>query len=617
MHQTGQHARFESPHAIAIRPVRGPLDLAVVISEDGGGLNLQLWHGGSMELQSVAFDQVTHETSLTTDGRYVLAIDDRDGSEIGHLHAFPIGPGEPVDLTPGRAPYTIRGLDSGSDGRTVLLTGADDDGFFGLLTDVEDPDRCRTIFRSPNEAWSGSLSADLALAVFETTDHNPGVRRFAATVVDTRTGSIVATLSDGPEGPVRPVRFSQMAGDPRLLASTERTGFARPVVWDPTSGHRVDVELADLVGDVLPVDWHSPSGRLLLVHVEDGIHRVLEHDLRTGSTRPVAHPPGAYVEPDVAGVFTTVWHSYYTHEGVCRLVRGTWERPLEILEVRRDAAPAVVLPAADVPPGAPFMSHMVASRDGTRVQLWLGLPPEGTERRGTVLWVHGGPNLVTCDRYDPGAQAWIDDGWAYAALNYRGGVTAGREFREKYWGRVGEGELEDIEAALDWLEREGHATPGTTFITGESYGGFLTLLALGRLPGRFAGGFAHVAQADWIAAYPDMNPALQAAWRGFIGAALEDDPERWRRASPITYVSSVREPVWLNQGAFDTRTPPRQALRYAQALREAGGDVVIEMFDGGHMPSGLATRAHDHARMLELAERALRGERWSEAEPAL
>lgn len=611
MPDTPSSVRLRSPYPVVIRPVRGALDIAVIVLQDLDGWSLAIWQAAAREVQRVDFDQTTWSTSLTTDGRYVLAIDDREGSELGHLHAFPIGRGRPIDLTPGRPEYTIRGLDCGLDGRTVLVTGVDADGFFLLRTDITDPSSGRELFRSANEAWSGSLSADGRLVALETTDHNPGVRRFAVTVLDSATGDVVGTLSDGAEGPVRPVRFSQIEGDTRLLASTEVSGYARPVVWDALSQERVDIALPELVGDVLPLDWHSPSGRLLLVHVEDGIHRVLEHDLRTGVTTPVVHPPGSYVEPDVADVFTSVWTSYYTHEGVLRLVHGSWSQPLRVLETRGAAAPSVVLEPPAVPPSATFESCMVTSHDGTRVQLWVGLPEDPTARRGTILEVHGGPNLVTCDRYDAGPQSWIDDGWVYASLNYRGSVTFGREFREKYWGRVGEGEIEDIAAAADWLESNGLADPGSLFITGASYGGFLTLLAMGRLPGRFAGGFAHEAQADWIAAYPDMNPALQAAWRGFIGADPDEDADRWHRASPIAYVSAVRAPVWLNQGAFDTRTPPEQARGYAEALRAAGGDVVIEFFPGGHVPGGLAAVAHDRERMTELAAKATRGERWS------
>lgn len=603
--------RLRSPYPIVIRAVRGPADLAVVISQDTAGLTVALWHGQARTLQPLAFDHATYATTVTPDGRHVLDLDDPTGSEVGHLHAFPVDGGDAVDLTPHVGAYTIRGIDCATDGRTVLVTGADESGFFVLVTSIESPETSRVIFHSPNESWSGILSADAAMVALETTDHNPGVRRFAVTVLDTATGDRLATLSDGPVGPIRPVRFAQQPGDSRLLACTEASGFARPVIWDPVSGTRTDIPLPDLAGDVVPLDWHSATGRVLLVHVDDGIHRLLEHDLASGTTSGLDHPPGAYFEPDTGSEFPVIWASYYAPDGARRLVRSRWDVPLHILESRGTEAPVVALPPAAVPLATEFTSRMISSRDGTRVQLWVGLPDDASPRRGTILEVHGGPNLATVDRYDALAQAWIDDGWAYAALNYRGSVTFGREFREKYWGRVGEGELDDIAAAFQWLEHQGLASRESLFITGASYGGFLTLLALGRLPGVFAGGLAHVAQADWIVAYPDMHPALQAAWRGFIGSDPQVDPESWRRASPISYVDDVQAPVWLNQGAFDTRTPPKQAQAYADALRERGKDVRLDFFPGGHMPGGLAALAHDYAVMADLAERALDGRPWS------
>lgn len=607
--------RLTVPHTTSVRAVRGPLDLEVILRQEESGLSLWVLRGGNGAPELTPFDHATLATTLTPDGAYILELDDETGSELGHLHAFPIDGGAGRDLTPERDTYTIRGIDCALDSRSVLITGADESGFFAMLTSIDAPGAGRVIFQSPYEAWSGLLSADASLASIDTTDHNPGIRRFAVTVVSTATGDVVSTLSDGPSGPVRAVRFAQEHGDHRLLAYSEKSGFARPLVWDPISGERVDIPLGDLVGDVIPLDWHSPTGKVLLVHVDRGVHRVLEHDLSTSTTTAFQHPPGAYFEPDVGSEFPLIWASHYAHDGALRLVRSTWATPIHILETRDRTSLSVSLPADDVPPGVTFESHDVVSRDGTVLQLWVGVPADVANARGTILEVHGGPNLVTVDRYDPMAQSWIDDGWIYASLNYRGSVTFGRDFREKYWGRVGEGEIEDIGAAVDWLEAQGLAKPGSIFITGPSYGGYLTLLALGKIPDRFAGGLAHVAQADWVSAYADMNPALQAAWRGFIGSDPSAGLEPWRRASPITYVTSVRAPAWLNQGMFDTRTPPQQAQHYADALRECGGDVVLDWFPSGHLPTGLVSMRRDYLRMTQLTGRALKGERWDQAPP--
>ena len=615
MYDTQATQRFHAPYPIVIRGIKGDLDLAVVIMQDHAGLSLSLWHGQNQQLSPVDFANVSFATTITPDGQFILDLDDPTGSELGHLHAFPIAGGPAIDLTPHKGAYTIRGIDTSLDGKSILITGADDSGFFVIMTPIHNPHHACTLFASPNEAWSGILSADATLVAVETTDHNPGIRRFAISVIDVTTSTVIAVLSDGPLGPVRPVRFAQTAGDMRLLAYTEASGFARPLIWDPRSGDRIDIPLPALHGDVIPLDWHSASGLILLVHIAEGIHQLYEHDLTTGITHKLAHPSGSYFEPDVGAEAPMIWSSYYTHTGTKRLTHSSWDVPLHLLESVQREPPRTVMAPHPVPSATPFTSHQITSRDGTNLQLWVGVPANRDTIRGTIIDLHGGPNLVTVDRYDALAQSWIDAGWIFASLNYRGSVTNGRAFREQYWRNVGVGEIDDIQAAIDWLTLRHPAQKDTFFITGASYGGFLTLLALAKLPDRFRGGFAHVALCDWVVAYQQMNPAIQAAWRCFMGSDPANDSTPWQKASPITYVASVRAPVWLNQGLYDSRTPPKQASHYAEALKAQGGDVRLDWFAGGHMPGGLAGMHNDFQKMHMLASRALQGQRWDEIEP--
>ena len=604
-------ARFFAPHPVAFRPVQGSTDLALVIVQGLSGIGGYVWHGGTGERTAVVAADVAWGATLTPDGRHIVQLDDPDGSEVGHLHAIPIGGGRSRDLTPGFGWYVVRGVDIAADGSVVLATLVDGSGFALWLLDLVGDARPRRLFLSPNEAWYGILSADARLAAIDTTDHNPGVRRFAVSVVDTTRGEVLASLSDGPLAPVHRIRFSGRAGDPRLLVETERSGFARPCLWDPLTGARLDIDLPDLKGDVLALDWDVERERLLLLHVDGGVHRLLEHHLDTGDTVTLDLPPGAYAEPDVGDVHPMVFASHYAPDGTLRLLRSRWNEPLHELERREaDDKLQVRLEPAPVPAGRVFTSNLVTSRDGTAVQLWFAAPAGDGPVHGTVLAFHGGPNLAVVDKYDPSAQAWLDQGFAYAVLNFRGSVTFGRAFREGFWGSLGDHEIQDVEAALGWLRGQGFADPTTTFATGASYGGLMTLLCLGRLPDAFAGGLAHVALADWALAYAGMNPALQAAWRGFLGGTPETAPERFRRASPIGWVDAVRAPVWLNQGRHDTRTPPGQAQAYADALRAAGGDVLIEWFEGGHTIPGLDRTLADQQRMFELVDRRLRGLRW-------
>lgn len=595
--------RFAVPHLLTVRPAPGAADIALVVENHPEGARGRIWRAPQAPSGLLDVD-VTMNAIVTADGRWIVDLDDGGGSEVGCLVAVSVDGTERVELTPGRAPYVLRGLELSVDGTRLVATLVDDDGFHVAVIPAAPWGEPRIVYSDPVEAWYGLISPDGSLVSVDTTDHNPGVRRPRVTVVDGETGEPVAVLDDLPQGPVRAVRFSSIAGDDRLLATTERSGFSRPIIWHVRTGERRDFDLPDLAGEVLPLDWHAPTGRVLALHTADGIQRLIELDEADGSLRTVLES-GSFAEPDVANLHPYYWASYYSPDGAVRALRSRWDVPLHVTEVAPDGTQTVLIAPAPVPPGRELTSTMIASAGGTRVQLWSARP-DG-EPRGTVLAIHGGPNLVTVDRYDPSAQAWLESGFAYASLNYRGSVTFGRAFREEFWGAGGDREIEDVVAAVGWLRAQGLADPSSTFITGASYGGHMTLLSVGRLPQLFAGGLAHVAVADWSATIEAMNPAVRTVWSSWV------PPELVGRFSAISYLDDVRASVWINQGSIDTRTPVVAVQRYVDELHARGGDVVLEIFEGGHEPSGSAAVARDQRRMHQLALRTLAGERWDAA----
>lgn len=604
---------FKVPFLLTVRPVPGGEGLALVVENGLNSAVGRIWDGNSAAGLSEPLPvPAGMGAALTPDGRWVVDLDDNGGSEVGHLWARSVDGREAIDLTPDRPSYVLRGLEPSADGSVLVATVVDDDGFHVLAIPMQPWGSARVVYSSPHEAWYGHVSADGTLVSVDTTSHNPNVRRPAVTVIDAETTEQLAVLNDLPDGPIRAVRFSPELGDPRLLVATERSGFARPCIWNPFTDERQDFDLAELAGEVMPLDWHPATKTVLAVHVDGGIQRLLLCHEDTSAAEVVSEGLGSYADPDVADIYPYYSNSYLNPDGSVAAVSSTWDTPLHVTRIDKGTV-TEVLPPAPVPPGRRLSSQLIESKDGTRVQLWCARP-DG-ESRGTLLYIHGGPNLVAVDGYSPEAQFWLAAGFTYAAVNYRGSVMFGRDFREGFWGVAGDRELEDIEAAVGWLRAQGFAEPKTTFITGPSYGGHLTLLSVGRLPDLFVGGLAHVAMADWRAAWEDMNPALRGAWTAFLGGTPDQVPELLKRYSAVNFVEDVKASVWLNQGARDTRTPANQAQRYADLLRAAGGDVLIDWFDAGHEPTGLNGVAEGQLRMLELVERTLAGLQWASDKP--
>ena len=76
----------------------------------------------------------------------------------------------------------------------------------------------------------------------------------------------------------------------------------------------------------------------------------------------------------------------------------------------------------------------------------------------------------------------MDHGFAFLTINYHGSTTFGKAFEKSILGQLGELEVQDMAAAYRWLVESRIAQPDAIFLTGKSYGGYLTLLGLGRRP---------------------------------------------------------------------------------------------------------------------------------------
>ncbi len=534
---------------------------------------------------------------LAPNGRYVYYLADRQGDEMGHLVRVPFQGGDPVDLTPDLPAYTSWGCSISRRGNRLAFTAATRGRHELYALDLGPGDavgaprslhKSRDAFGVPAVCTDGTLVAVSSTA--RTGKRQPGILAFEA-----ETGRQVAELWDGPDTSLWPLFFVWRAGDECLLVSTNKSGVYRPAIWRVRSGKRLDLSLADLDGDVYAMDWTTVGNRLLLSQFHRAVQRLYVYHLDDGTLTPLDHPGGAFRAAAFrsrAEEIRAAWQDG-THPGrVIALDSTTGKYRQTILE------------AGTVPPSRPWRSVSYPSSDGREIQGWLAVP-EGTGPFPAILAMHGGPNAVVQDEFDPGSQAWLDHGFAVLTVNYRGSSTFGRAFEEQIWGHPGDWELEDIVAARAWLVSQGIARPDRILLTGRSYGGYLTLLALGKRPTLWAGGMAQVAVADFTLMDEDASESIRAWQHTMLGGTPQEKPDLYRACSPMTYAEQVRAPILLIQGRHDTRTPARQAEAYVERMRALGKAIEVHWFEAGHLRADTARNIDHMERMLRFAARVL------------
>ena len=141
---------------------------------------------------------------------------------------------------------------------------------------------------------------------------------------------------------------------------------------------------------------------------------------------------------------------------------------------------------------------------------------------------------------------------------------------------MGGGDLKDVIAAKQFLVRSGYTDPKRVGIFGGSYGGFMSLMAIGKAPDEFAAAVQLFGIINWRTMYRDMDEVLKAYLRSLMGTP-EDNPEGYDRASPLTYIANAKAPLLSLQGENDIRVPRGQAQEVNDILK-AKGNIVETVF---------------------------------------
>ncbi|MEO7125801.1 MAG: alpha/beta fold hydrolase, partial [Nakamurella sp.] len=208
----------------------------------------------------------------------------------------------------------------------------------------------------------------------------------------------------------------------------------------------------------------------------------------------------------------------------------------------------------------------------------------------TVFMIHGGPAAADDDSFDALRATYLDAGIAVCQVNYRGSTGYGSEWRDALTARVGHTELSDISAVQDYLTVRGLIDPARCAIAGHSWGGFLTLLALGAQPSRWACGVAGVPVADYVAAYADEMEPMRAYDRALFGGSPSERPLAYEDSSPLSLAAYVEAPVLILAGENDPRCPIRQIDNYLEKVTKLGKDFTVYRFSSGHGSMVVAER---------------------------
>jgi dipeptidyl aminopeptidase/acylaminoacyl peptidase len=230
-----------------------------------------------------------------------------------------------------------------------------------------------------------------------------------------------------------------------------------------------------------------------------------------------------------------------------------------------------------------------ASADGSEVEAWIMRPAGFTEgeRYPTLVNVHGGPFTQYGNRLFDEFQLQVGACYAVVYSNPRGSSgyseAWGRAIRGPKasddpgsgWGGV---DYEDVMAVSEEAVRRFPFVDGKRLgILGGSYGGYMTSWAIGHTD-RFKAAVSERACNNLLTMEHTSDYA--GTFHAEIGVRHLDDPDEYRRMSPVTYVREMTTPLLIIHSENDLRCSIEQAEELFVALRMLGRTPEFLRFPG-------------------------------------
>jgi dipeptidyl aminopeptidase/acylaminoacyl peptidase len=186
-------------------------------------------------------------------------------------------------------------------------------------------------------------------------------------------------------------------------------------------------------------------------------------------------------------------------------------------------------------------------------------------------------------------------GYTVLDLDYRGSAGHGRDWRTAIYRHMGGRDLDDQVDAARWLVREMGVDSSRIGIYGGSYGGFITLMAMFTKPGVFAAAALRPV-TDWA----HYNHPYTAN----ILNEPQDDPEAYRRSSPLYFAAGLKKPLLIAHGMVDSNVLFQDTVRLVQRLIDGkdGWEAAIPVEPHGFLRAD--SWRDEYRRLLRLFETA-------------
>ena len=554
----------------------------IVFTSDIAG-RFNLWKvsaSGGWPIQLTQSDERQYNAAWSPDGKWIVYQQDHAGDELWDLYAVPSDGGQIVNLTNTPA---IREENPrwSHDGRTIALNYKPKDGSqydIALLDWSTRKVQLLTHEQQPGYSWNVAAWSSDDKTIYAGRV-NPPFTDADVYRIDVATGKMENLTAH--EGTIRYLGSSLSPDDKTLLLSSDAKGGYMNVALLDVAARKV-TWVTDLKWETFAGDFSPDGKRYSYIVNEDGVIDAYLVDRSTNRAEKVDLPHGLNAFSGNPNEFAPQSDRVIVSHEASNQPSDLW-----VYNVRTRHADQLTFTAIASLRATPLPPSQIVhykSFDGKIITalLWV---PFNLKRDGSnpaIVLPHGGPTGQMVDYWNTDVAALASRGYVCIAPNPRGSTGYGLDFQKANFQDLGGGDLKDEIAGVDFLKGTGFVDPKKVGIYGGSYGGFMTLMAIGRTPDIWAAAVDEYGIINWSTMLKSSDPSLNEYLKALLG-----DPEQNRKVyeedSPITYIRSEKAPLLVLQGDNDPRVPKEEAQQVVDILKKEGRVVDVHYYpDEGH-----------------------------------
>jgi dipeptidyl aminopeptidase/acylaminoacyl peptidase len=560
---------------------------------------------GGWPLQLVQSNQRQYGAAWSPDGKWIAYQQDLDGNELWDVFVVASDGGDPVNLT--NTPNVREESPRWSPGgKAIALNIKDKTATSYDLATLDFATRQvknLTHEQDPNRSWASVAWSPDGRTLYATR-YEISFQDSDVYAVDVATGK--QTNLTPHRGKVLTFASSLSPdGKTLLVTSNEHGGYQNVALLDIAT-HKLHWA-TDTQWEASANDFSSDGGSFTYTLNADGLVDAYLVDSATLKAKKIPTGSGVNTFPGNPSSFSPSGAKLLLSHQSSVQPSDFWVYDIASGHIERLTRSAIASVVTAPMPESQVVHYR--SFDGKLISalLWV---PVNLKRDGSnpaVVLPHGGPTGQTDDRWSPLVAALVSRGYLCIAPNVRGSTGYGLAFQKANYQDLGGGDLQDEVYASRFLQATGYVNSRKIGITGGSYGGFMTLMALGRTPDEWAAGVELFGIINWMTMLEHEDPQLQQYEKSLLGDPVKDR-RAYDAASPITYLHSARAPLLVLQGDNDPRVPREEAEQVVDILTKDGKTVAVHYYaNEGHGFAKRENRIDAARRTVDWFEKYLKG----------